>query len=161
PDARWFPDIDRWVDGHISRGTNLQLGHWRWWSRDGVLRHEETRDDRGEAALVAKYRADGRLETRRTIHPAGGEQRDYYFDTGNLSTRYRTDAAGRQTYKGSWFDDGSVEEQVTHAYDGDALISVRETGERDRPRFEARRESPTAMACVLYHNDGKAIAATG
>lgn len=42
--ARWFPDLDRWVDGEIERGTNKQVGHWRWWSRDGELRREERRD---------------------------------------------------------------------------------------------------------------------
>lgn len=40
-DARWFPDVERWVDGAVERGTNKQVGHWRWWSRDGELRHEE------------------------------------------------------------------------------------------------------------------------
>jgi HEAT repeat protein len=62
PDARWFPDIDRWVDGEIARGTNLQVGHWRWWSRDGALRHEEKRDASGAPLLVVQYHADGTTE---------------------------------------------------------------------------------------------------
>ena len=52
PDARWFPDIERWVDGEIERGTNRQIGHWRWWERDGVLRHEERRDPSGHTTAT-------------------------------------------------------------------------------------------------------------
>lgn len=40
PEARWFPDVERWVDGAVERGTNKQVGRWRWWSRDGELRQE-------------------------------------------------------------------------------------------------------------------------
>jgi len=158
-DARWFPDIERWVDGEIERGTNKQVGRWRWWSQNGVLRHEETRDASGEATLVAKYHADGTLE-KKTTHDETGEQRDYYFDDGVLSTRYRTDARGRQIYKGSWFDDGSIDEEQTRTFDGDHLASVTERGTGGVLAFEARREG-TAMACVLYEPDGATIAATG
>jgi hypothetical protein len=62
PDARWFPDVERWVDGEIARGTNLQVGHWRWWSRDGALKHEEKRDASGAPQLVVQYHADGTTE---------------------------------------------------------------------------------------------------
>ena len=33
PDARWFPDMDRWVDGEIARGASVEVGHWRWGAR--------------------------------------------------------------------------------------------------------------------------------
>jgi hypothetical protein len=157
-DARWFPDMDRWVDGEIARGTNLQVGHWRWWSKDGVLRHEEKRDGRGEPALIAQYRADGTLQ-KKTTRGDAGEERDYYFDDGSLSTRYRIDAAGREIYKASWLKDGSLAEQIERVFapDGDALVSVREKGTGGVLAFEARREGP-AIACMLY-DAGKPSAA--
>jgi len=159
PDARWFPDMDRWVDGEIERGTNKQVGHWRWWSREGVLRHEEERDMAGEATLVAQYEADGTIRKRTTRGPDGA-QREYYFDDGTLSTRYRDDANGRQIYKGSWYRDGELEEESARVFDGDVLTSVTERGAGGRVTFEARREGP-GLACVLYHDDGRTIAATG
>jgi hypothetical protein len=158
PDARWFPDMDRWVDGEIARGTNLQVGHWRWWSKDGVLRHDEKRDGRGEPALIAQYRADGTLQ-KKTTRGDAGEERDYYFDDGSLSTRYRIDAAGREIYKASWLKDGTLAEQCERVFapDGDALVSVREKGCGGVLAFEARREGP-AIACMLY-DAGKPAAA--
>jgi hypothetical protein len=60
-DARWFPDMERWVDGEIERGTNKQVGRWRWWSREGVLRHEELRDATGDALTISDYEVDGTL----------------------------------------------------------------------------------------------------
>ncbi|HEY5926266.1 MAG TPA: hypothetical protein VIV11_31490 [Kofleriaceae bacterium] len=158
-DARWFPDMDRWVDGAIARGTNHQVGHWRWWSKDGVLRHEEQRDVSGQPAMVAQYEADGTLK-KKTTRSAQGEERDYHFDDGKLSTRYREDAKGRQTYKGSWLRDGELDEESARSFEGDALTSVTERGRGGGLRFEARREGP-GLACVLYHDDGKSIAATG
>jgi antitoxin component YwqK of YwqJK toxin-antitoxin module len=158
-DARWFPDMDRWVDGAIERGTNNQVGRWRWWSKDGVLRHEEVRDGAGQPTLVAQFEADGTIK-KKIARSAEGEERDYYFDGGKLSTRYREDAKGRQTYKGSWFRDGELDEESTRSFDGDALTSVTEKSRGGLLRFEARREGP-ALACVLYHGDGKTIAATG
>ncbi len=159
PDARWFPDMDRWVDGEIARGTNLQVGHWRWWSKDGVLRHEEKRDARGEPTLVVQYRADG-TKQKRTARSDAGEERDYHFDDGSLSTRYRNDAAGREIYKGSWLRDGTLDDETERTYDGDALVHVREKGRGGVVTFEARREGP-GVACMLYGADGKTLAATG
>lgn len=159
PDARWFPDMDRWVDGAIERGTNNQIGHWRWWSRDGVLRHEEMRDGTGQPAMIAQYEPDGALK-KKTTRNAHGEERDYYFEDGKLSTRYREDAKGRQIYKASWHRDGELDEECTRTFGDDALTSVVERGRGGVLRFEARREGP-GLACVLYHSDGKTIAATG
>ena len=158
-DARWFPDMDRWVDGEIERGTNAQVGRWRWWTRDGVLRREELRDGKGEATLIADFRADGTAE-KKTTRSDAGEERDYYFDDGKLSIRRRTDPRGRDVYKASWFRDGSIDEEITRVYEGDDLASVVERGAGGMLRFEARREGP-AMACVLYGKDGKRPAATG
>jgi hypothetical protein len=158
-DARWFPDMDRWVDGEIERGTNAQVGRWRWWSRDGVLRHEEIRDARGEPTLVAQYHADGSLE-KKTTRDERGEQRDYHFDDGKLSVRQRSDPQGRATYKATWLPDGTLDEETTRTFDGDALASVVEKTRRGVLAFEARREGPS-LACVLYHPDGKTIHATG
>lgn len=159
PDARWFPDMDRWVDGAIERGTNNQIGHWRWWSRDGVLRHEEKRDGAGQPTQISQYEPDGTLK-KRTTRSAHGEERDYYFETGKLSTRYREDGKGRQLYKASWQRDGELEEECTRAFETDVLTSVTERGRGGVLRFEARREG-SALACVLYHQDGTTIAATG
>jgi len=159
PDARWFPDMDRWIDGEIARGTNMQVGHWRWWSRDGVLCHEEKRDARGEPALVVQYRADG-TKQKRSERTEAGEEREYYFDDGTLSMRYRSDTAGHEIYKGSWHRDGSLAEETERVYEGAALVRVREKGSGGMLTFEARREGP-AIACVLYGADGKALAATG
>ncbi|MBV8757724.1 MAG: hypothetical protein JO257_10625 [Deltaproteobacteria bacterium] len=159
PDARWFPDMDRWVDGEIARGTNLQVGHWRWWSREGTLRHEEKRDDRGEPTLVIQYRADG-TQQKRTARTDHGEERDYHFDDGSLSTRYRNDAAGREIYKATWLRDGTLDDETERTYDGDALVRVRERGRGGVTTFEARREG-TGVACVLYGADGKTLAAAG
>jgi hypothetical protein len=159
-DARWFPDIERWVDGEIERVTTAQVGRWRWWSRDGVLRHEEIRDARGEPTLVATFHADGSLEKKITRDEHGGEQRDYHFDDGKLSARYRSDAHNRQLYKARWLADGTLDEETTRAFDGDALTTVIEKAQRGALAFEARREGP-ALACVLYHADGKTIHATG
>jgi antitoxin component YwqK of YwqJK toxin-antitoxin module len=158
-EARWFPDMDRWVDGEIERGTNKQVGRWRWWSREGVLRHEEIRDAAGEPTMIAQYEADGSIE-KKTTRNADGEERDYYFDGGTLSTRHREDAKGRQIYKGSWLRNGSLHEERVVTYDGDAIASVTERGRGGVLELEARREGP-ALACVLYHDDGKTIAATG
>jgi len=158
-DARWFPDIERWVDGEIERGTNTQVGRWRWWSREGVLRHEEQRDAHGDAAAIAKYRPDGSLE-KKTLRDANGEQRELYGEAGRLTLRTRTDDRHRQIYMAVWHPDGALAEETTRVFDGDALISVSEKGDRGARRFEARREG-TALACVLYHDAGKVHAATG
>lgn len=159
PDARWFPDMERWIDGEIARGTNLQVGHWRWWSREGVLCHEEKRDERGEPLLVVQYRADG-TKQKRSERSEAGEEREYYFDDGTLSMRYRSDPAGHEIYKGSWHRDGSLAEQAERVYEGATLVRVREKGADGMLTFEARREGP-AIACVLYGADGKTHAATG
>jgi antitoxin component YwqK of YwqJK toxin-antitoxin module len=159
PDARWFPDMDRWVDGAIERGTNNQVGSWRWWSREGVLRHEEVRDASGQATLISQYEPEGTLK-KKTARGPHGEERDYYYEDGKLSTRYREDASGRQTYKASWQRDGELEEETSCTFDGDTLTSVTERGRGGVLRFEARREGP-ALACMLYQRDGKTMAATG
>src|SRR3569623_1722370 len=159
PDARWFPDMDRWVCGQIARGTNLQIGHWRWWSREGTLRHEEQRDAQGDPPLVVQYRADG-TKQKRTERSDAGEERDYHFDDGSLSTRYRSDAAGREDYKASWLRAGTLDAETERAFDGDALVRVRVKGRGGVLAFEARREG-TGVACVLYGADGKTLAATG
>ena len=78
PDARWFPDMDRWVNGEIARGTTSSRA-LAWWSKDGVLRHEEIRDASGQPMMVAQYEADGTLK-KKTTRSAQGEERDYYFD---------------------------------------------------------------------------------
>lgn len=158
-DARWFPDIERWVDGEIERGTNAQLGRWRWWSKEGVLRHDEQHDPRGEPMIVAKYRPDGTLE-KKSQRDAAGEQRDLYGETGKLTLRTRTDPRGRQIYAGVWLTDGTLVEETTRVFDGDTVVSVVEKGERGGRRFEARREG-TALACVLFHPDGTTHAAAG
>ncbi|HET9988369.1 MAG TPA: hypothetical protein VFQ65_07610, partial [Kofleriaceae bacterium] len=111
-DARWFPDIERWVDGEIERGTNTQVGRWRWWSREGVLRHEEHRDAHGDAISIAKYRPDGTLE-KKTLRDAGGEQRELYGEAARLALRTRSDERGRQIYAGVWLSDGSLAEETT------------------------------------------------
>jgi hypothetical protein len=158
-EARWFSDIERWVDGEIERGTNMQVGRWRWWSKEGVLRHEEQRDPSGEAVLIAKYRTDGTLEkkTRKDEH---GEQRELFGETGRLSLRTKSDPRGRQIYAGVWLADGSIAEETTRIFDGDALVAVTEKGERGTRRFEAKREG-SALACVLYQDDGRTLAAAG
>jgi hypothetical protein len=158
-DARWFPDIERWVDGEIERGTNTQVGRWRWWSREGVLRHEEQRDTLGDAIAIAKYRADGTLD-KKTLRDPNGEQRELYGEAGRLTLRSRTDERGRQVYAAMWHADGTLVEETARTFDGEALVAVTEKGERGARRFEARREG-TALACVLYHDDGKVHAATG
>ncbi len=159
-DARWFPDLERWVDGEIERGTNVQLGRWRWWSKEGVLRHEELRDQAGTARAIAKFRGDGSVEKRTTKDDQGGEQRELYGETGKLSLRMKTDAQHRQIYAAVWLPDGSLVEETTRVFEGDALQSVTEKGERGVRRFEAKREG-SALACVLFGADGKALAATG
>lgn len=159
PDARWFPDMDRWVDGEIERVTNTQVGHWRWWSKAGVLRHEEMRDAKGEATTVAQYEAGGAIE-KKTTRNADGEQRDYYFEDGTLSMRHRSDTRRRDVYKGSWFRGGELDQECIRVYDGDALVSVTEKGHGGIVEFEARREG-SALACMLYEGDGKVIAASG
>ncbi|MEO6777540.1 MAG: hypothetical protein ABI467_31730 [Kofleriaceae bacterium] len=158
-DARWFPDIERWVDGAIERGTNTQVGRWRWWSREGVLRHEEHRDAHGDAISIAKFRPDGTVE-KRSLRDAAGEQRELFGEAGRLTLRARSDERGRQLYAGVWHGDGSLAEETTRGFDGDTLVAVTEKGERGHRRFEARREG-TALACVLYGDDGKVHAATG
>ena len=166
PDARWFPEMDRWVDGAIERGTNKQVGRWRWWSRDGALRHEEQRDASGQPVVIAQYDADGALK-KKTTRSAQGEERDY-FEAGKLATRQREDTKGRQTYRASWRPDGELETETTRTFAADeqgetgtdALTSVTERGRGGVLCFEARREGP-GLACVLYHGDGTTIAATG
>lgn len=159
PHARWFPDMDRWVDGEIERGTNRQVGRWRWWTRDGVLRHEEMRDPTGQPVLVAEYEADGTLKKKST-RSAQGVERELYFSDGKLSSRTREDASGRQTYRASWQPDGELREEIERTFELDVLTSVTERGAGGVLRFEARREG-TALACVLYREDGRSIAATG
>ncbi|MEO8845722.1 MAG: hypothetical protein ABI591_09595 [Kofleriaceae bacterium] len=171
-EARWFPDIERWVDGEIARGTNTQVGRWRWWSKEGVLRHEEHRDAAGAAALIAKYRVDGTLE-KKTQKDDRGEQRELFGETGRLSLRTKVDERGRQSYAGVWLGDGTLAEETTRIFDGDALVAVTEKGERGVRRFEAKREGlakaepggranhSSALACVLYQTDGRTLAAAG
>jgi hypothetical protein len=158
-DARWFPDLDRWVDGEIERGTNSQVGRWRWWHREGVLRHEELRGTGGEALMIADFRGDGTI-SKRVVRDERGEERDYHFDDGKLSTRRRSDPRGRDVYKGSWYRDGSLDEEKLRVYDGDHLASVTERTTGGALLFEARREG-AALACVLYGKDGKTPAAIG
>ena len=186
-EARWFPDIERWVDGEIERGTNTQVGRWRWWSKEGVLRHEEHRDAAGVAVLIAKYRIDGTLE-KKTQKDEHGEQRELYGETGRLSLRTKVDERGRQSYAGVWLGDGTLAEETTRIFDGDSLVAVTEKGERGVRRFEAKREGlakpepggrandglakpepggralppgASTLACVLYQDDGRTLAAAG
>jgi hypothetical protein len=167
PDARWFADADhgngRWVEGAIERGTNAQVGRWRWWSAAGVLRHEEQRDGNGEATLALHYTGDGVLE-QRIARDDAGEQRDYYFDDGALSARYRTDARGREIYRASWLPDGTLDDELVHTFDGDELASVIERGTGGALVFDARRSStgqPGALSCVLFAANSTLPAASG
>ena len=128
-DARWFPDLDRWVDGEIERGTNMRVGRWRQWSREGVLRNEEFRDAAGEPSLIAHYTADGTLE-HETVRAPGGEQRDHYAPDGTLTTRTRVDAHRRCTYKASWATSGAIEHEQTRTFAGEELATVDERGSR-------------------------------
>ena len=158
-DARWFPDIERWVDGEIERGTNARVGRWRWWSRAGVLRLVEFRDTTGEPSLSARYSATGPLE-QETVRVNGAEQRDHYAPDGALATRTRTDARGRAIYRCAWASDGSIEHEHALTYDGDELAGVVECGAGGVRTFEARRDG-ASLACVLYAADGTAPEATG
>jgi hypothetical protein len=158
-DARWFPSQSRWVDGAIERRTNLQLGLWRWWSEGGVLRHEEHRDFKGTVSLIARYEADGAIE-RKTAKSDAGEDDEWFRAGGERSALYRKDARGRKTYEAHWMRDGTLREETSAVYAGDHLASVTERGEAGVLVFEARREGP-AMACVLYADGGKVIAASG
>lgn len=157
-DARWFPDMDRWVDGEIERGTNKQVGRWRWWSHEGVLRHEELRDANGDAMSIADYEADGTL-AKTTKRRDGVTERDYYFE-GKLSSRHREDESGRQVYKATWQRSGELAEEREVRYDGDAIAEVTERGANGVLRLRARREGKL-LACALYQSDGKTFAATG
>jgi len=159
PDARWFADIERWVEGSIERGTNAQVGRWRWWSAQGVLRHEELRGGKGEATRIEHYTQDGELE-QRIARDDGAEQRDYFFDDGALSTRYRNDARGREVYRASWLPDGTLDEEITHMFEGDALVGVLERGAGGALVFDARN-SGGVMSCVLFGPGGALPAATG
>jgi hypothetical protein len=158
-EARWFPDLDRWVDGEIERGTNAQLGRWRWWTRDGVLRHEQMRDARGEVITIADYRGDGTLH-RRIQRDASGEVREHFFADGTRSTCRRDDARGREIYQASWSRAGALEQEIERTFDGEQLASVRERGRSGAPRFEARREG-AAAACLLYRDGGRGMLASG
>ncbi|MDB4957269.1 MAG: putative thioredoxin [Myxococcales bacterium] len=157
--ARWFPDMDRWVDGEIERGTSAQVGPWRWWSRDGVLRREELRDVHGEAITIAEYRPAGSLEKTIT-RGVEGEQRDHFYEDGSLSCRRRDDANGREIYQASWRNDGCPEEEIVRTYEHGELATVTERRDNGVLAFEARREAD-AMACLLYAADGKTVAASG
>jgi hypothetical protein len=159
PDARWFADIERWVEGAIERGTNAQVGRWRWWSASGVLRHEEQRDGKGEATLAVHYTADGVLE-QRVARDDAGETRDYYFDDGAISTRYKTDARGREIYRASWLPDGTLDDEHVLGYEGDELASVIERGAGGALVFDARRRE-AALSCVLFAPGGALPAASG
>jgi hypothetical protein len=166
PDARWFADADqgtgRWVEGAIERGTNAQVGRWRWWSASGVLRHEELRDGRGGAKRIEHYTADGVLEQRIARDDDGAEQRDYFFDDGALSARYRKDARGRETYRASWLPDGTLDDERAYAYDGDVLASVIERTTGGALAFDARREpGGGTLSCVLFGPSGALPAASG
>jgi hypothetical protein len=59
-----------------------------------------------------------------------------------------------------WLADGSLAEETTRIFDGDTLVAVTEKGERGVRRFEAKREG-SALACVLYREDGRTLAAAG
>jgi len=155
-DARWFPEQDRWVDGAIERGTNAQVGEWRWWATDGVLRHYERLDDQGKAIESIDYEADGRLDEKTVRLADGGEQRDVFFDSGKLSFRYIDDAQDRRTYKGSWYEDGTIDEEMVRVYDGDAIVSVIERGDDGVTLFEAKRDGDD-LACTVYE-DGHVVA---
>ena len=155
-DARWFPELERWADGDIDRATNAQVGRWRWWSPDGVLRHEEVRDARGEPATIIDYTPAGALQCR-TVRDGAGETRDHYFLDGKLAARRRDDASGRAIYKASWHRDGALNEEIERAFDGDRLARVTERGRAGALVFEARAEG-TAMACMLYRDGGGVLA---
>ena len=158
--ARWFGDLGRWVDGAIQRGTNHQVGPWRWWDGDGVLRHEEVRDDQGAATAVITYEADGTVARKTMKLPEGGED-DEWFREGKRTALYRKDTQGRRFHEAHWAGTtGVLREETTKVWDAAGLASVTERGEDGVLSFEARREGP-AIACMMYGSDGKTIAATG
>jgi hypothetical protein len=140
PDSsRWFPEMDRWVDGEIARGTNAQVGRWRWWSREGVLRREEQRDARGEATMIAEYEPTGEI-AKRITRDHDGEQRDYFFEDGSLSSRRRDDASGREIYEYSWRREGSRRILVLAKFSADAKANM----------LEALRDGdPATRACAV------------
>jgi hypothetical protein len=158
-DARWFPDLERWVDGEIERVTNAEVGRWRWWSPDGVLRHEELRDARGEPTQIVDYTPAGALQCR-TTRDAVGETRDHYFLDGKLAARRRDDPSGRAIYKASWHRDGALHEEIERVFEGDRLARVTERGRTGALVFEARAEG-AAMACMLYRDTGGVLASGG
>ena len=104
--------------------------------------------------LVVQYEEDGTPE-KKTTRSASGEERDYYFDDGSLATRRRTDASDRETYKGSWLSDGTLDEEKMPRLRG-------RDDARQRDGAWARRRAPVrsaprgpALACLLYQRDGK------
>jgi hypothetical protein len=157
PDARWFADIERWVDGSIERGTNAQVGRWRWWSAQGVLRHEELRDGKGEATRIEHYTLAGELEER-VLRDGGTEQREHFVD-GVLCSRQRHDARDREIYFAGWVD-GRLDVEIVRVYDGDVLASVIERRGGGVLAFDARRDGD-AMSCVLFGPGGALPAASG
>ena len=158
PDARWRPDLGRWVDGALERGTDRPVGAWRWWSGAGALLREELRGPDGEPTMSADYAEDGALRQKVT-RTAAGEEREHFGASGKIAARLRDDPAGRPIYRGSWREDGTLEAEVLRAYDGDQLASVTERGEGGALALAARREGD-ALTCVLYTPRG-AIRATG
>lgn len=158
-DARWFPDLGRWVDGAIARGTNAQVGDWKWWDGAGALVHAETRDAAGKPLVVVDYE-DGVVSRKKTTTADGGED-DEWFRGGAPSAVYKKDGQGRRYYEAHWYaKTGELREETAKTFDATGLAAVTEKGARGVLLFAARREGD-AMDCRLYADDGTTPAATG
>ena len=152
PDAASAPTragFPTWIAGSTARSSAARTsksGAGDGGRASGVLRHEELRDASGEATLVAQYEEDGTLEKKTTRSDERRQSATTTSATASLSTRHRTDANHRETYKGSWLRDGKLDEEKTCVYDGEPIVSVTERGRGGVLAFEARREGPRSRA---------------
>jgi hypothetical protein len=154
PDARWITRQSSWVLGEIDRQGSRQVGSWRWWTREGLLRREEERSRLGDVEQIMEYQGNGVKQSRQRFAQHDGrwvriEDEKFHPNGRPLLTR-RRDLRGRDVYEASFTDDGTVREEVTTSWDDNGVVSRRERGRGGRLLLEARREGPS-LACILYN----------
>ncbi|MBN2492961.1 MAG: hypothetical protein JXR96_00115 [Deltaproteobacteria bacterium] len=155
--ARWFPDLGRWVDGRIERGTNRQIGTWKWWNVDGELQRAEEHDDQGRVRELLEYE-NGRLDSR-SVYDANEVRLHYssYFDDGQLFVERKKNADGKEIHEAFYTREGELREQTDTEWEGERIVKRRELGRGGELRFEAEQDPDGAgrLLCSLYFESGE------
>lgn len=154
-DARFFPQRELWLSGGVLRGEEpKQVGICKQWTPEGVLvRHDEF-DAAGVPLSSQRFFSDGALSENVRFENGERRLREKYRAPGQLSSREEKDERGRLTHDADFAKDGSLREEKTWAYEGDALARHRELGRKGVLLFEATR-SEGGHLCRIHEPSGE------